>query len=422
MIALHKFRNIMSSGVRTRIRKATAAILTVSMVSGSLAGSVHAAPAFEGHENEYYELCSSSTLSIAQKRTCRSFNKYLQGVSDDIKDDIDKTEDAINETNGKIDDITNKINETNAKINELGARIQFLQNSIDAKQREIAEKREKLKNEIYANQTLMNAGSNWNYLFGASSLADFFSRASTLSDLTSYQQQLIDEITEAKKQLIAEQDTVNQNKLALEQEQQSNNELQAQLQQVLSQQKTILQQQQDALAQNEENKQDIANNMAALSAASAATKVTGVTKIVDSGSGASDVAVKAVNLALSKQGSPYVWGAAHSMNEVKNPNQSTFDCSGLINWAYYQAGHSIGVQSTKYNLASYGTAVSPQDMKPGDIILFSSDGQYSGVHHVGMYIGNGEMVHAPHTGATVTVVSLNNGYWQKQWYTARRIV
>ncbi|GAA2340051.1 C40 family peptidase [Saccharopolyspora halophila] len=102
------------------------------------------------------------------------------------------------------------------------------------------------------------------------------------------------------------------------------------------------------------------------------------------GSGA---AIQAVNAALSKQGSPYVWGA-------KGP--SSFDCSGLMQWAYEQAGVSIGA-STKTQVND-GKSVSASNLKPGDMIFY-----YQPVSHVSMYIGNGKAVHAPTSGDVVKV-------------------
>ncbi|MCI2421278.1 NlpC/P60 family protein [Saccharopolyspora sp. K220] len=103
--------------------------------------------------------------------------------------------------------------------------------------------------------------------------------------------------------------------------------------------------------------------------------------------GGAGAAVTAVNAALSAQGSPYVWGA-------KGP--SSFDCSGLMYWAYKKAGVTIG-GSTKTQVTE-GRSVSAGDLKPGDLIFY-----YSPVSHVAMYIGNGKAVHAPTTGDVVKV-------------------
>ena len=105
------------------------------------------------------------------------------------------------------------------------------------------------------------------------------------------------------------------------------------------------------------------------------------------GPGGSGKAAEAVTAALSKQGSSYVYGA-------KGP--STFDCSGLMQWAYKQAGISIG-GSTKSQV-SEGKSVSASQLKPGDLIFY-----YSPVSHVSMYVGNGKAVHAPTEGDVVKV-------------------
>ena len=105
------------------------------------------------------------------------------------------------------------------------------------------------------------------------------------------------------------------------------------------------------------------------------------------GPGGTGKAAEAVSAALSKQGSEYVWGA-------KGP--STFDCSGLMQYAYKQAGVSIGA-STKTQV-SEGHSVSASQLQPGDLIFY-----YSPVSHVAMYVGNGKAVHAPTEGDVVKV-------------------
>jgi cell wall-associated NlpC family hydrolase len=98
----------------------------------------------------------------------------------------------------------------------------------------------------------------------------------------------------------------------------------------------------------------------------------------------------AVNTALAQQGKPYVWGGA---------GPSSYDCSGLMQSAYRAAGialpHSSRMQSTM------GTPVAYSDLQPGDLVFF-----YSPVSHVGMYIGNGQMVHASTSGQPVKVTNL----------------
>ncbi|MBB3674386.1 C40 family peptidase [Modestobacter versicolor] len=99
----------------------------------------------------------------------------------------------------------------------------------------------------------------------------------------------------------------------------------------------------------------------------------------------------AVDTALAQQGKPYVWAGA---------GPDSFDCSGLTQFAYAAAGislpHSSRMQST------LGTPVARADLQPGDLVFF-----YSPVSHVGIYIGNGQMVHAPTSGSVVSVVDVD---------------
>ena len=125
--------------------------------------------------------------------------------------------------------------------------------------------------------------------------------------------------------------------------------------------------------------------------------------VVAAATGGSAAAQTAVKTALAQVGDPYVWGAA-------GPN--AFDCSGLMQYAYAAAGislpHSSGLQS------QMGTAVSASALQPGDLLFF-----YHPVSHVGMYIGNGQMVHAATSGSPVKVVSLD--YMMGSFSGARRL-
>lgn len=96
-------------------------------------------------------------------------------------------------------------------------------------------------------------------------------------------------------------------------------------------------------------------------------------------------AVAAVRAALSRLGVPYVWGAT-------GPDR--FDCSGLVQWAYNQAG--IPLHRTTYQQIHQGVAVSPSQVRPGDLVF-----PHTG--HVQMAIGGGYVVEAPQPGATVQI-------------------
>ncbi|MCI9093383.1 MAG: C40 family peptidase [Coprobacillus sp.] len=134
----------------------------------------------------------------------------------------------------------------------------------------------------------------------------------------------------------------------------------------------------------------------------------------------SEAGVVIANKALSRLGCTYVWGAAHSIKEMQNPNQMTFDCSGLVCWSLYQCGYKVQPMNTKI-LATQGKGVSKKALSLGDIILFSNDKSASGIHHVGIYIGDNKMVHAPRTGKPVQITSIKTSYYDKQFYCVRRL-
>jgi cell wall-associated NlpC family hydrolase len=106
----------------------------------------------------------------------------------------------------------------------------------------------------------------------------------------------------------------------------------------------------------------------------------------------SSLGAAAVNAALQELGTPYVWGGAAP---------GGFDCSGLVSWAYGQAGLG-GLPHFTGALWATGTHISSSELAPGDLVFFN------GLNHVGMYIGGGNFVHAPHTGDVVKISSMSS--------------
>ena len=103
-------------------------------------------------------------------------------------------------------------------------------------------------------------------------------------------------------------------------------------------------------------------------------------------------------------GVPYKWGGA-------SPSTG-FDCSGLTMFVYAQ----LGVSLPHYTGDQWqmGTAVSRSDLQPGDLLFFD------GLGHEGMYIGNNQMIHAPHTGDVVKISSIT-GWYAQTYMGARRL-
>jgi peptidoglycan DL-endopeptidase CwlO len=112
-----------------------------------------------------------------------------------------------------------------------------------------------------------------------------------------------------------------------------------------------------------------------------------------------------VGIALSQLGTNYVWAGAQP---------GGFDCSGLVMWAYAQVG--VALPHSSYGQYAYGVPVSRDQLAPGDLVFFD------GLGHVGIYIGGGEFVHAPHTGDVVKISSLDESWYASTYVGARRIL
>ncbi len=116
-----------------------------------------------------------------------------------------------------------------------------------------------------------------------------------------------------------------------------------------------------------------------------------------------------IDTAESFLGLPYVWGGT---------TPAGFDCSGFVQYVYGQNGYSL-TRTTYTQWDNDGTFVSKSELQPGDLIYFGSGGSPT---HVGLYVGDGMMIHSPSTGDVVKFSTIESGYYSQTYMGAKRIV
>ena len=131
-------------------------------------------------------------------------------------------------------------------------------------------------------------------------------------------------------------------------------------------------------------------------------------------SGTNSVAKKVVELAKQQLGKKYVWGGN---------GPTTFDCSGLTKYVYGKVGGKL--ERVSYNQATQGIKVDKSKLQVGDLLFFSGINASSSsakISHVGIYIGNGEFLHAANSSRGVVIDDLDTDYYKKHYVTARRVI
>jgi cell wall-associated NlpC family hydrolase len=222
------------------------------------------------------------------------------------------------------------------------------------------------------------------------------------SQLNAQENQLQGEQTQAQNQVSVEQNAVAQNQQAISQQQQALSQEQGQIATLVKQQ-----QEAEAAAAAQAAAAKLAAARTAAAAAAAATQQQSAGVAAAAPAAVSQAAppptaaggAGAVQAAESQEGVPYVWGG----ESPKGSASPGFDCSGLTAWSWGQVG--VGLPHYSGAQMADSTPVPISDLQPGDLLFYGPGGS----EHVAMYIGPGEMIEAPYTGAVVWVTALRLG-------------
>lgn len=468
-----------------KVKKYIIGLMTCSMLLGVGYFKPVEAIDFSKNEAKYMSLCSSSQLTNDNKKTCESFNSYLKEKNKKLNKELQSQKSDAQNTANSLSAAEKKLNSINNSISSKEAEIKYVENSIQNTQNEIDQNSQEIKDRMYVMQSYMNENTFINYIFGANNFTDMLSRIDSFNTLTYSDKELVKTTVEKKKAIESQKVTLENAKKVLESQKVEQAAIQTQYETLLEEQrKKVAATQVDAnvaasqskqidesltafyenskkddvghvtqlpvpstpstnnntssntnnnqtsnnQSSNTNNEQDSStdqttnNNNSNENQNSSNNNQNSSTNTNQNNSSITEsnaaLGVKIANYALAKQGSRYYWGAS---------GPTYFDCSGLVYWAHKQAGVRIG-RTTAAGYAGSGKSVSYNNLQIGDVITFNYG---RGVAHIGIYIGNGRMVHASGKGSEtvgqdpnqcVKVTSIAPGsYFYNYIYNCRRL-
>jgi len=251
-------------------------------------------------------------------------------------------------------------------------------------------------------------------VLGATSLDDLFNKFETLNSTSKQDTKIVRDVTTAKA-------AIQRHRLALQRAQTEQQQVVAEraaerqhIQSQLADRRQLLSsirgeithlKAEEAARQLQLAQQARARMAASTTGASALAGIVGVAASTPEGSTyvPPNVHSAVVSIAMRYLGVPYVWAGA---------SPSGFDCSGFVMYVFAQIG--ISLPHSSYAQFNMGTPVSMSQLEPGDLVFFA------GASHVGIYIGGGQFIHAPHTGDVVKISSLT-GWYASEFAGGRRI-
>ncbi|MCI3276076.1 C40 family peptidase [Streptomyces cylindrosporus] len=321
---------------------------------------------------------------------------------------------SLEEVEKKVDDLyrqaesaTEKYNAAKEKTSKQRRRVDSLLDDVAKRAQKLNEQRERLGSFAAAQYRTGAAAPDTATFLLADSPQDYFDQTQLMGRLTSRQKSEVDDYFSEQSATMKKRREASESLQSLTESQNDLQTAKSTVQKKLSDARELLSkltaEEKARLAAIEKQKQEEAARKAAELAKQQAAKqsdsstsdsgTSGTSGSTSTDSSYATKAAKALAFARSQIGKPYVWGAT---------GPDSYDCSGLTQAAWKAAG--VSLPRTTYDQVNAGTTVSLADAQPGDLIFF-----YDDISHVGLYIGNGMMIHAPKPGAYVREESIYYG-------------
>lgn len=370
--------------------------------------------------------------------------------SNSLLKQVNEAQNQVAKLNNQVSEKVIAIDNAQTKIKDTSDQIETLGKQIDKKKVEISDRKENLKDQVRSLQSASNNSVTGNtfldFVLGSSSLSDLIGRTFTVNKLNNASQTALQSVQKATKELddLKDQESTKKDQLVatknqLETDRDQLESLKVQAQTSADNLSSQLEAHKDEIAQLQselsnaiaaanaakaEKSKEQAQEQVRQSEASASTAVavntaevsspaqtsynsaaistsrgnsgTSVQSGAVSGEGVSNsnrpAASGVVGIAAQYLGVPYVWGGT---------TPAGFDCSGLVQYVFRQAG--VSLPRTSQAQGSVGTSIPLSQAQPGDLLFWGSAGSY---YHVAIYAGNGQYIHAPAPGQSVTYGSM----------------
>jgi len=320
----------------------------------------------------------------------------------------------INAMDAQLEKAVEAWNGANVRLGQIKHDLEVNRSRLETAKKNLASARARVSERLVALYTT-NSPDALSILLGASSLGDLIERLDSADRIAEEDARIAAEVTRYRNEVQSRQQALvkaesDQEKVVAERASQR-----ASIQSQLAERQALYSSIKDQITQLEAAERERQARLAAQAKAAAKNHQPAPEPAPSSGSssGSSTPSAPApppsshssvVSIALQYLGVPYVWGGA---------SPSGFDCSGLTMYAYAKVGvylpHNAAMQ---YGL---GHPVARNQLAPGDLVFFN------GLSHVGMYIGGGRFVHAPHTGDVVKISSLYESWYASTYVGARRL-